>query len=193
MTFNGISWGYVDSGQAAPYSYNAQRIIRMLNTCAAGGGNLLLNIGPAPDGSVPPEAVAPLTTVGRWLGENGRAVYGTLAKSGEWNKASFGGNGVTGASSDGKTVYLWTWIWPQGGEMAVGGYLVPPRKAYLLRDGSAVKFEHRGNRIVLKDLPRRCPDSHAGVAVIALEFEETPRYVFGSAYPQLYGGQSKER
>ena len=38
MTFNGISWGYVDSRQAAPYSYNAQRILKMLNTCAAGGG-----------------------------------------------------------------------------------------------------------------------------------------------------------
>jgi alpha-L-fucosidase len=192
MTFNGISWGYVDSGQAAPYSYNAQRILKMLNTCAGGGGNLLLNIGPAPDGSVPPEAVAPLTAVGKWLGENGRAVYGGLAKSKEWREASFGANGVSAASSDGKTVYLWTWIWPQGGEMAVGGYLVSPRRVSLLKDGAAVKFEHRANRIVLKDLPRLCPDSHAGVAVIAMEFDEAPRYVFASAYPQLHGGQSQE-
>jgi alpha-L-fucosidase len=192
MTFNGISWGYVDSRQAAAYSYNAQRILKMLNTCAIGGGNLLLNIGPAPDGSVPPEAVAPLTSVGNWLAENGRAVYGRLVKSTGWNEASFGGNGVSGASSDGKTVYLWTWIWPQGGEMGVGGYLTPPRGVRLLKDGTPLKFEHRGNRILLKDLPRHCPDSHAGVAVIAMEFDEAPRYVFGSAYPQLHGGQSRE-
>ncbi len=64
MTFNGISWGYVDSKQAAPYSYNAQRILKMLSSCAIGGGNLLLNIGPTSDGSVPEEAVAPLTAVG---------------------------------------------------------------------------------------------------------------------------------
>ena len=50
MTFNGISWGYVDSKQAIPYSYNAQRILKMLSTCASGGGNLLLNIGPMPRG-----------------------------------------------------------------------------------------------------------------------------------------------
>ena len=80
MTFNGISWGYVDSSQARPYSYNAQRILKMLNTCCKQGGNLLLNIGPAPDGSVPVEAVEPLTTVGDWLMENGRAVYGRLTK-----------------------------------------------------------------------------------------------------------------
>ncbi len=192
MTFNGISWGYVDSRQAAAYSYNAQRILKMLNTCASGGGNLLLNIGPAPDGSVPADAVAPLTTVGQWLAENGKAAYGTLVKSKAWHEASFGGNGVSGASSDGKTVYLWTWIWPVGGEMAVGGYLTPPRSVRLLKDGTALKFEHRGNRIVLRDLPRQCPDSHAGVAVIAMEFDKAPRYVFGSAYPQLHGGQSRE-
>jgi len=34
MTFNGISWGYVDSAQARNYSYNAQRILKMLNTVA---------------------------------------------------------------------------------------------------------------------------------------------------------------
>jgi alpha-L-fucosidase len=37
MTFNGISWGYLDSKQAQPYSYNAPRILKMLNTCASGG------------------------------------------------------------------------------------------------------------------------------------------------------------
>ncbi|MCL1952728.1 MAG: alpha-L-fucosidase, partial [Oscillospiraceae bacterium] len=71
MTFNDISWGYIDEKQAQPYAYNAQRIIRMLNTCAMGGGNLLLNIGPAPDGSVPRDAAEPLEKTGQWLRENG--------------------------------------------------------------------------------------------------------------------------
>jgi alpha-L-fucosidase len=192
MTFNGISWGYVDSRQAAAYSYNAPRILKMLNTCAAGAGNLLLNIGPQPDGSVPPEAVEPLTTVGRWLAENGAAVYGRKAKCSPWPDPSFGGNGLAGVSSDGPTVYLWTWIWPVGGEMAVGGYLEAPRAVRLLCDGKPVKFEHQRNRIVLKDLPKACPDPHAGVTVIAMEFDKAPRYAFGSAYPQLHGGVRHE-
>jgi alpha-L-fucosidase len=101
MTFNDISWGYVDSAQAAPYSYNAQRIIRMLSTATAGAGNLLLNIGPAPDGSVPVEVVEPLTTVGNWLRENGGAVYGKKVRSPYANA-----NGVCSSFFDGKTVYL---------------------------------------------------------------------------------------
>lgn len=48
MTFNGISWGYVDSDQALPYSYTPQRIVNMLQTCCEFGGNLLLNVGRSP-------------------------------------------------------------------------------------------------------------------------------------------------
>lgn len=94
MTFNGISWGYVDTQQASAYAYNAQRILRMLNTCSNGCGNLLLNIGPAPDGSVPEDAVEPLTKVGQWLKRNGEAAYG-LKKSGRggWLSQPYGGNG----------------------------------------------------------------------------------------------------
>ncbi|MDR1542618.1 MAG: alpha-L-fucosidase, partial [Clostridiales bacterium] len=55
MTFNNMSWGYIDSVQAASYNYRAHDILRMLNKATQGGGNLLLNIGPAPDGSVPPD------------------------------------------------------------------------------------------------------------------------------------------
>ena len=71
MTFNGISWGYIDSDSCVPYSYNAHEIIRMLCKVTAEGGNLLLNVGPKPDGSLPDEVMKPLETVGAWLAKNG--------------------------------------------------------------------------------------------------------------------------
>jgi len=188
MTFNGISWGYVDSEQAENYSYNAQRIIKMLNTCSSGGGNLLLNIGPAPDGSVPDEAVKPLTTVGKWLKENGRAVYGDLLKNSGWTRGLFGGNGVSGVSGDAGSVYIWNWIWPKSGQMALGGYMNAPRSVKLLKDGTPIKFEHIGHRIILKDLPQKSPDEIAGITVIEMEFDQRPEYRFASYYPQLHGG-----
>ena len=80
MTFNGLSWGYIDSTQVGPFSYNAQRILKMLSTCSSGEGNLLLNIGPAPDGSVPPEAVEPLTTTGKWLEKYGEAAWTRISE-----------------------------------------------------------------------------------------------------------------
>ncbi len=188
MTFNGISWGYVDAAQADKYSYNPQRIIKMLNTCTSGGGNLLLNIGPAPNGSVPADAVEPLTTVGRWLEENGKAVYGQKVKNAGWTNSGFGGNGVTAASSDGKTVYLWNWIWPRDGQMGVGGYQNAPKAVRFVKDGIPIDFEHIGHRIIFKNLPQDPPDTIAGVTVIEMEFDEAPQYRFGSYYPQLHGG-----
>lgn len=183
MTFNGISWGYVDSAQAAPYSYNAQRIIRMLHTVSSGGGNLLLNIGPMPDGSVPVEAVEPLSAVGKWLAENGKAVYGQKPKSSYANSS-----GVGGSSFDGKNVYLWNWIWPTAGEMAIGGFASPVKAVRLVKDGSAITFEQRGQRILLKNLPAKAPDAHAGITVLELEFEAAPEFHRASYYPQLHGG-----
>lgn len=189
MTFNDIGWGYVDSKQAAAYSYTPQRILKMLSTCAAGGGNLLLNIGPTPDGSVPADAVQPLTTVGAWLKENGKAVYGKVVKNKGWLDCLFGGNGVTAASAVGKSVYLWNWIWPASGEMAFGGYQNAPKAVRLLKNGTPLEFEHKGHRILLKNLPQTPPDTHAGVTMIEMEFEEPPKFLFCSYFPQLHGGR----
>jgi len=184
MTFNGISWGYVDSNQAAPYSYNAQRIIKMLNKATAGGGNLLLNIGPAPDGSVPEEAVEPLNEVGKWLNENGKAVYGHKKRSG------YRANGVCGSSWDGKNhVYLWNWIWPQNGEMDLGGFITPIKSIKIVNNDTPVEFEQKGQRIILKNLPETSPDDIAGIAVLELEFAEIPEFKWCSYYPQLHGGR----
>jgi len=175
MTFNGISWGYVDSEQAAPYSYNAQRILRMLQTVSAGGGNLLLNIGPTPDGSVPPEAVEPLTAVGQWLAANGDCTYGAL------NRHTFQFcNGVNSVSLKGNTLYLWNWIWPSDCEVVLGGFKTKLISARVLATGQALCFEQDGYRIFLKDLPAQSPDKTAGVAVLALEFEEAPVF---TAFP----------
>ncbi len=192
MTFKDISWGHGDSRQAAPYSYTPQRIIKMLRTCAGGGGNLLLNIGPAPDGSVPEEAVQPLTRVGDWLKENGRAVYGKLVrnKMGWISGGTFGANGVSDVSSDGKSIFVWNWIWPAGGSMTLGGYRTAPKAVRLLKDGTPVDFELIGHRLVLKNLPPTPPDRHAGITVIELVYDGLPPYRFASDYPQLHGGQT---
>ncbi len=189
MTFNDISWGYVDEVQALPYAYTPQRILKMLATCAHGGGNLLLNIGPAPDGSVPKDAIEPLTKVGEWLKENGDAAYGRMVRPGKGRDQLFGTNGACTASMKGNTVYLWNWIWPTGGEMAIGGYRSAPKRVYLLKDGTPVQFEHKGHRILLKNLPKVSPDKTNNVAVIAMEFDGLPGYRFASYYPQLHYGQ----
>ena len=181
MTFNGISWGYVDSVQAAPYSYNAQGILRMLCQVASGGGNLLLNIGPAPDGSVPPEAVGPLTQVGQWLSENGAAVYGKKLPTPCHGTPS----AICSTTYDGEKLYLWAKITPPNGEIVLGGFDTPLKSVRKLADGSPVEFTQKGHRIVLK---ADAPDPIANVTVYELTFDGEIRHEHCSDYPQLHGG-----
>ena len=184
MTFNGISWGYVDSESAAPYSYTPQRILTMLNTCVECGGNLLLNIGPKPDGSIPEEVIEPLTRVGRWLKENGEAVYGLPRV-----EKRIGDNGVTYESQNGNNIYIWNRIWSGSPEVGIGGYLTAPERITLLSTGEPLEFEALEHRFIIKNLPRECPDKHAGVPVFKLEFKDKPEYIFASRYPQLHDGE----
>ena len=79
MTFNG-SWGYMPS---AIDWRSVREVISMLRVAAAGQGNLLLNIGPRPDGAVPEEVYERLIPVGRWIAQNGEALYGQVERTAE--------------------------------------------------------------------------------------------------------------
>ena len=80
-----------------------------------------------------------------------------------------------------------------GGTMGVGGYRDAPKRIYLVKDGTPIDFEHKGHRIILKNLPDKSPDTINGVAVIAMEFDQVPGYRFASYYPQLHNGQDIAR
>jgi alpha-L-fucosidase len=54
-------------------------IVRLLAEVVSGGGNLLLNVGPAAGGTIPWMQATRLLSTGWWLRENGPAVYGTRA------------------------------------------------------------------------------------------------------------------
>lgn len=189
MTFNGISWGYMDSAQTVNYSFTPHQIVKMLNTCAYGGGNLLLNIGPKPEGSVPEDVIAPLTKVGEWLNENKDAVYGKMIRNKNRHNPSFRGNGVCLASRKENSIYLWNLIWPSEGTMSIGGYLTAPKEIHYLTTGQSIDFEHKDNRIILKNLPAEPLDKNLGITVIKMVFEDDPQFVFASNYPQLHGGK----
>jgi len=172
MTFNG-SWGYQP---APPEDWRSVReVIGMLRTCCAGGGNLLLNIGPKADGSVPELAAERLGAVGRWVRKNAEAVYGRqdpVAGRVEWMP--------TGAwTGEGKMAYFWCTRWP-GEELAIGGLKTTVERASLMVGGRPLKVRQDRDRLVLSGLPRRCPDGIAGIEIIKLECSSRIRQVLGA-------------
>lgn len=182
MTFNRISWGALDSAQAAPYSYNAHGILSMLNTVSRAGGNLLLNIGPNPDGSVPREAVEPLQTVGKWLKRNAGAVYGPLTPC-----AVHRASGTGWFTQRGRTVYFWQIM--QSDQLIFGGFQTPLKAIRVLPDKREIGFKQTDRQIIVESLPSELVDPVANITVHELEFEEPPTYRRCSAYPQLHLGE----
>ena len=75
MTIND-SWGFrkKDLNFKSPFT-----VLCMLADCMSMGGNLLLDIGPRADGTIPQEEVALLKELGRWTAKHEEAVYGTRA------------------------------------------------------------------------------------------------------------------
>ena len=67
-------WGYVPH----PRWKSPRQVISRLVEIVAKGGNLLLGVGPTPEGLVQQEAVERLQEIGQWLRQNGRAIYGTV-------------------------------------------------------------------------------------------------------------------
>ena len=84
---------------------SVQECLRTLIACAGGDGNLLLNVGPMPDGRIEPRQEARLREVGQWMQQFGQTVYGTRGgpyKPGPWGASTCRGN----------RIYLHIFAWP---------------------------------------------------------------------------------
>lgn len=74
-TMNGM-WGYKIKDQ----NYKSVTdLVRLLVRAAGKGANLLMNIGPQPNGELPAIAVERLKGVGEWMSKYGETIYGTTA------------------------------------------------------------------------------------------------------------------
>jgi alpha-L-fucosidase len=67
------SWGYIEKDSFK----SPQAIVHQLVDIVSKNGNLLVNIGPRSDGTIPDEVQTVLREVGSWLKINGEAIYGT--------------------------------------------------------------------------------------------------------------------
>ena len=75
QTMNGM-WGYKIIDQ----NYKStETLIRYLVSTSGKGANLLLNVGPQPNGKIPAAALDRLKEIGEWTNRYGETIYGTVA------------------------------------------------------------------------------------------------------------------
>lgn len=144
QTMNGM-WGYKVEDQKYK---SVTDLVRLIVKAASKGSNLLLNIGPQPDGCLPAAALDRLSGIGEWMGRYGESVYATDATGipeQSW--------GVT--TRRGNTIYMHL-IEPLEGcpvvHLPVEGKV---KSVTALKDGSALKYrvENGGVSITLKETP----------------------------------------
>jgi alpha-L-fucosidase len=168
MTFND-AWGYtpIDTNYK-----NAWTVVGMLRQVAAGNGNLLLNIGPAPDGSVPAPCVRILREVGAWMEKYGEAIHdATDPVEQEWM--------ITGAfTRKGDRLFYHCNRWP-GKELAIGGLVCEVLEARVM-GGPKARVKQVRDRLVISGLPEKAPD--ALDTVIEMRIKGPARQLLGAGH-----------
>ena len=148
------SWGFNITDKKFK---SVKELIGYLVRAAGNDGNLLLNIGPRPDGTIQPEAVERLRAIGAWLSTYGRSIYGT--RGGPVSPRAWGAT-----TRRGDTVFVHVLDWPDRSLSLppLGARVV---RATMLKNDAATDFAESREGITLT-LPPAAPDEPDRVVVL---------------------------
>lgn len=161
MTLN-TSWGY-HSGDNAWKS--SQDIIRLLTETAAGAGNLLINIGPKGDGTVPEESRQIILGAGEWLNRNGEFLCHSTRSPFTWNNWGR-------ITTKENRIYLHVFN-STGSELCVTDIQNRILSARYLDGGQPIPFSESDGRLVLHNLATPLTDPTATTIVLEVEGHPT--------------------
>jgi len=136
-------------------------LIGILVDVVSRGGNLLLNVGPTPDGEIPAPLLERLHGIGAWLETHGGAIYGTARSPFAKLPA-----GKCTAKGDRLFIFLDT---PPSAPVALPGLQNDIQKAIFLETGAPVTFDNEKKTL---SVPEHLPD--AAMTVIAVELAGPP-------------------
>lgn len=145
QTMNGM-WGYKVQDQKYK---SVETLVRLIVKAASKGSNLLLNVGPQPDGNLPAVAVERLAGIGEWMKKYGESVYCTDATGipeQSW--------GVTTRNGSRLFMHL---IEPLEGVEVISLPLetlqksgkVKVKSVKAMKDGSSLKYKVSGDKLVI--------------------------------------------
>jgi alpha-L-fucosidase len=151
------AWGYQANAKVKPLA----QLLRLLVGAAGRDGNMLLNVGPRPDGQIDEAQADRLREIGHWLSLYGESIYGT--RGGPWLPGAYGVSTHNGA-----LIYVHILQPPQNSELMLPTLPARVLKATLLRGGD-VPFHQTAQTLTLS-LPSGSPG--AIDTVVRLELAE---------------------
>lgn len=162
------SWGY--QHQDTNHKSVGQ-LVRYFTETIGMGGNLLLDVGPKEDGTIPQEQADRLLGLGDWIAKHAEAVYGTVAGLPAGHHY-----GPSTLSADRRTLYLTCFGTPHE-TVSVRGLRTPVKRVTVL--GSSDVLAHRGTGglgdvpgVLWIDAPTGSQiDAHATVLAVELDGE----------------------
>jgi alpha-L-fucosidase len=180
------SWGYIKDDTFKSPEFVVHQLIDIVSK----NGNLLLNIGPRADGTIPDEVQQVLLDVGAWLSINGEAIYGTRP----WRTYGEGPTKVAAGSfhdtdttkytaedfrftTKGEDVYAIGLAWPTSREVVIHSLAKtvgtePVQSVTLLGGEGKLRFEQRADGLHVQ-LAAQAPGKYA--YVLRLSFERASR------------------
>ncbi|GAB3978882.1 hypothetical protein GCM10029978_072780 [Actinoallomurus acanthiterrae] len=164
----GYSWGY--NKHELPEDFKtSEYLIRLLADVVSKNGNLLLNIGPKPDGTIPDILEGRLRDIGDWLAINGSAIYG----SAPWQRAQEddADPGVRYTVTPGR-FHVIVFGWP-GGELVLPGDLPlahDTRITLLGHRGAPLRWTRKDGKVMIT-MPAEGPASTPSKHAYTLSFE----------------------
>ena len=156
MTINN-TWAYNKNDTAYKSS---KELIQDLVNVASKGGNLLLDVGPTPEGTIQPEFVERLQAMGAWMKVYGDSIYGTTY--GPLQNLKFGKT-----TAKGKLVFLHVFDWPAERQLEVPGIQGRIAQITLMSDRKKLKYQQVGDKLIIQ-VPPAAPDPNDSVLQIAL-------------------------
>ncbi len=165
------SWGYYPNG--SEYK-SVKQLLGQLVSCAARGGNYLLNVGPDSDGLIPQPAVSRLLSIGDWLKIHGEAIYGTERVLPNWWDYTSTGRITT----KGTTAYVIVQNWPSSNQIVLSQLRNAVDSAVLLGNGQELSVKRDGRRLIVQGLPTTPPSMPLNIIKLELVGQPEAQYYY---------------
>ena len=166
------TWGY------SKYDKNwksAKNIIELLMGIRHNGGNLLLNVGPRPDGTIQKEVVDILKTVGEWVRKNEEAIFDVAPHPFRYKDQEIS----TGKDSSAYIMLKRDWPGERCWICGIGNKIYSVKN---LATGENIAFCQNHDKLELLGLPDRKEEDLP--RVIKLEFEGAPIGIHNPKWPE---------